>query len=327
MKKLISTIVMVILLTVNIFANYEEVLCDTAQVVLETVTEPVIGSVGGDWAVIGLARSGIDISDEYYEEYYIRVLEHIIACKGVLHERKYTEYSRVIIALTAIGKNPENVAGYNLIEPLYDYDATVKQGVNGAAWALIALDCGNYKAPVGVREQYVNKLLSSQLPDGGWSLACRDGDIADADITGMVLQALSGYRKDTKVSDAINKALICLAEIQNETGGFTSFGADNSESCVHVLSAFATLGISPEEQRFVKNGNSVLDGLLTFYVEGQGFKHIVDGEVNVMSTEQALYALSFLKSCSDPLSKALLQIYGVKSGTLYAIKKIAGDIK
>ncbi len=78
--------------------------------------------------------------------------------------KKYTEYSRVIIALTSIGKDPKNVGGYNLLLPLGDFEKTTWQGINGAIWALIALDCGQYDMPYNAdaqihatREMYVEK--------------------------------------------------------------------------------------------------------------------------------------------------------------------------
>lgn len=40
----------------------------------------------------------------------------------------------------------------------------------------------------------------------------------------------------------------------------------------------------------VKNGNSVIDALLRYYVNGGGFKHVMDGELDGMATEQAYYA-------------------------------------
>ncbi|MBQ1222200.1 MAG: hypothetical protein IIX78_06625, partial [Alistipes sp.] len=120
---------------------------DVGIYLYETVKEPIVGSIGGEWAVLGLARSDMDIPEEYFENYYRTVTKYVKDCDGVLHNKKYTEYSRVIVALTSIGKNPEDVAGYNLLVPLGDYEKTIWQGVNGAIWALIALDCGNYNIP------------------------------------------------------------------------------------------------------------------------------------------------------------------------------------
>ncbi|MEG2584500.1 MAG: hypothetical protein RSA27_08340, partial [Oscillospiraceae bacterium] len=134
------------------------------------VKNPQVGSIGGEWAIIGLARSGASVSDEYYQKYYENVEKTVKACGGVLDEKKYTEYSRVALALTAIGKDPKNVAGFNLLKPLGDYDKTVWQGINGAIWALIALDSGEYDIPQNTeakvqatREMYVKYILDNQL--------------------------------------------------------------------------------------------------------------------------------------------------------------------
>lgn len=269
----------------------------------ETVKNPIVGSVGGEWTVLGLARSGMDIPDEYFENYYHTVGKYVKDCDGELHNRKYSEYSRVIVALTSIGKNPADVAGYNLLTPLGDYEKTVWQGINGAAWALIALDCGNYDMPVNpdakiqaTREMYINHILESQTSDGGWSLS---GDTAVPDVTGMVLQALSEYQDNDKVKSATEKALDCLSHMQKENGGFDSFEAENSESSVQVLVALCELGISIDDPRFVKSGKSVLDNIFSFSDNEKGFKHMHGESTNLMATEQAFYALVALKRFNE----------------------------
>lgn len=269
----------------------------------ETVKEPQVGSIGGEWAVLGLARCDMDVPDEYFENYYQRVTRYVKDCGGVLHNKKYTEYSRVIVALTAIGKNPQNVAGYNLLTPLGDYEKTIWQGVNGAIWALIALDSGNYDMPnnpnakvQATREMYINHILEKQTPDGGWALS---GDVADPDVTGMALQALSKYQSNDKVKSATEKALNCLSNMQKENGGFSSYETENSESSVQVIVALCALGISVDDVRFVKNGKSVIDNLFSFYDNGKGFKHIHGDSTNLMATEQCFYALVALKRANE----------------------------
>ena len=186
-------------------AQYEK----TAGYVAKTVASPGFGSIGGDWAVLGLARGGYGVKSGYFEGYYERLESYVKACGGVLHKRKYTEYSRVALAVTAIGKDARDVAGYNLLLPLGDYEKTVYQGVNGAIFALLALDAGRYEVPVNAdaktqatRELYVQKILGSQLSDGGWNIA---GTAADADLTAMALQALSKYRDRKEVQAAVDK--------------------------------------------------------------------------------------------------------------------------
>lgn len=278
---------------------------DTAEYVYKTVKSPQVGSIGGEWAVMELARSGYAVPDKYYQDYYATLEAYVKACDGVLHEKKYTEYSRVTLALTAIGKDPRNVAGYNLLTPLGDYDKTIWQGINGPVWALIALDTGNYPMPQNPdaktqasRDMYINRILECQLADGGFSLfggtasATAGDSTADPDITGMTLQALAKYQDMPKVKKVIDEALACLSKKQDSKGGFASWGTSNSESVVQVIVALAELGIPLDDSRFVKNGNTLLDNLMTFYLPGKGFLHTLGGSgSNQMATEQALYGL------------------------------------
>ena len=177
MKRICSVLLCLALcLTLAVSAVAEEpqkALEDTAAYLQMAVPSPQVGSIGGEWAVIGLARGGYEVSSDYYDN----VVSYVQACGGVLHERKYTEYSRLIVALSAIGADPADVAGYNLLTPLGDFDKTVWQGLNGPIWALIALDAGNYEMPVNpeaktqaTRQMYVDEILSRQLRDGGWNL-------------------------------------------------------------------------------------------------------------------------------------------------------------
>lgn len=269
---------------------------DLADYVYKTITEPQVGSVGGEWAIIGLARSGAELPPSYFDGYIRNVEDTLTSLGGVLHTKKYTEYSRVILALTALGKSPTNVAGYNLLTPLGDFEQTVKQGINGAIWALIALDSGNYEIPKNpsaktqaTREKYLEFILQKQLADGGFALS---GENADADLTAMALQAMAKYTDKPTVKTSVNKALTCLAAMQRASGGFAAYGAENAESCAQVIVALCELGISPRDSRFVKSGNSPLDNLLTFYIKGKGFKHLKsDKSAGQMTTEQGLYAL------------------------------------
>lgn len=281
--------------------SLSQALTGTAQYVYETVQAPQVGSIGGDWAVLGLARSGYTVPAQYYRDYSAAVEAYVKACNGVLHEKKYTEYSRVILALSSIGKDARDVAGYDLTKALGDYDQTVWQGVNGPIWALLALDCRNYPMPQNpqaktqaTRQMYVDYILSCQLPGGGWNLT-KTGT-ADPDLTAMALQALARYQDQTKVKQAVSQGLTCLSRLQNPDGTFSSEGVANGESCAQVMIALGELGISLEDARFVKNGRTLLDGLLTFYRPGQGFVHAAaGGGANQMACEQALMALAGLQ--------------------------------
>ena len=286
-------------------STVNQVVNDTAAYMLKTVKAPEVGSIGGEWAVIGLARSGYDVPQSYYSAYYANVEKYVRERSGILHDKKYTEYSRVILGLTAAGYDPTNVAGYDLTVALGDYEKTIWQGINGPIWALIALDCGDYEIPnnpaatvQATREMYIDEILRRQLPDGGWNLtAGSDGtispnEVSDPDLTGMALQALSRYQDYPSVVRAINKAITYLSNKQDAAGGYSSWGTANVESASQVLVAITSLGISVDDERFVKNGNSLVDNILSFRNTDSSFKHTADGSGNSqMSTEQAFYAL------------------------------------
>ena len=311
--------------------------------IYETVTEPIFGSIGGEWVMYGLAQAGYPMSDEYIAKYKASVekavREGYRGVTGQLHDRKYTEYSRVIVAYAALGLDPTNIAGYNMVEKLADFDSVVWQGINGPIWALRALDAGNYKIPkvsgienVTTRQKLVNYILSYQLDDGGWNLYYSQSDDkaenakqkaqlkGDPDLTGMAMTALAPYRSQTKVKAALDKAAACLSAMQNAEGGYTAWGASSSESISQAICGLTSVGINPNtDSRFKKNGKSLVDALLSFYDEKTGgFRHVntasggYEPVVNQMATEQAYYALAAYKNTVPDkmtISKA------VKTGT------------
>ena len=299
MKRLLAFLSTVFIITAQLgFAAGADTVSDAcAEYLMTAVPNPTVSSIGGEWAVIGAARSGCNIPAEFYQKYYDNLIAYLNKNNGVLHDKKYTEYSRVILALTAIGKDPANAGGYNLLKPLGDYERTVFQGINGAVWALIALDCGNYEIPYNQdaavnasREMYLKQILSLQKSDGGWGLSTD----SDSDITAMALCAIAKYIDAPDVKAAADSALGYLSAQQNEDGGYLSGGAENSETAAQVITALCTLKIPIDDARFVKNGRTLYDNLMDFYKDG-GFSHERGGSVNQMATEQCFYALAAIK--------------------------------
>ncbi|MWV47181.1 DUF4430 domain-containing protein [Paenibacillus sp. HJL G12] len=282
---------------------------DTEAFLQKSVTDPTIATVGGDWTIMGLARSGIPQPDAYYAKYYANVEKILKEKSGKLHSVKYTEYDRVILALTAIGKDVDQVAGYNLRESLADFDTVIKQGINGPIFALIALDSKHYDIPVvkGVktqttRELLIDFILKREISGGGWALGERP-DAADPDITAMVIQGLTPYyASNPQVKASVDRGIAWLSKAQSANGEFTSWESSNSESAAQVIVALSGLGINPDtDARFIKNGKSVVDALLGYAAPGGGFYHVKSGgkdnggakpgEVDLMATDQAMYAL------------------------------------
>lgn len=274
----------------DLMANLDTIYKTTGDF-MATLGTPTVNSTGGEWMVIGLARSGRTVPAGYYDN----VVEYVKAKADAnerLHPAKVSDNARVILALTAIGKDVTNVGGHNLLKGLDSMDYVQTQDINGPIFTLIALDSHNYPTMGDVtREKLIQVILDAQLPDGGWNLS---GENADPDMTAMAIQALAPYYKTNEtVKAAVDKALEALSALQRTDGGFGSWGTVNSESCAQVIVALTALGVDPTaDSRFVKNGHTVLDALAGFYVTGGGFRHTAGGERNDMATEQGYYALA-----------------------------------
>lgn len=274
----------------DLMANLDTIYKTTGDF-MATLGTPTVNSTGGEWMVIGLARSGRTVPAGYYDN----VVEYVKANADAnerLHPTKVTDNARVILALTAIGKDVTNVGGHNLLKGLDNMAYVQTQDINGPIFTLIALDSHNYPTMGDVtREKLIQVILDAQLNDGGWNLSAEN---ADPDMTAMAIQALAPYYKTNEtVKAAVDKALEALSALQCSDGGFGSWDTVNSESCAQVIVALTALGIDPTaDSRFVKNGHTVLDALAGFYVTGGGFRHTADGERNDMATEQGYYALA-----------------------------------
>lgn len=268
-----------------------------------TVTEPVFGTTAGEWTVLSLARGGYYAKDNaYFTDYYDRIVETVnttaasVNLNGALHKSKSTENSRLIVALSALGKDATSVGNWDLVKAYSEngFDWIKKQGLNGTIWALIALDSNNYAtSDATIRQQCVDSILSLQHDDGGWALQANLAYASDPDITGMALTALYPYREQPAVAAACEEAFACLSTIQNDNGTYTSGGAQCAESCSWVIVATTTWGINPDtDSRFIKNNKSVVDGLLAHYLsDSASFEHIIGAGSNAMATDQSCYAL------------------------------------
>lgn len=286
--------------------NFDKVYADTKKYIQNNVPAPVVASDRGEWAVLGLARAGVELSDAYIQAYYDKVVAYVkanIGSDGVLvdpesHNPTVTDNERIILALTAIGKDPANVGGKNLLTALQNKDImqvtdTSKTDINGLVFGLLALNSGNY-----TQDSYwlVQAILTQQNADGSWSVSAEKKPAGDVDMTAMALQALAPYYNeggDTTVNATVDKALQWLSAKYKGTG-YTS-----AESCAQVVVALSALQLNANsDSSFVKTvdgaSTSVLGDLLRYYLgKGQGFKHAASLKTaDQKATEQALYAMA-----------------------------------
>ncbi len=242
-----------------------------------------------DWDVMALARSGKKVPSTYYA-----ILENYVKeKKGEF--RLVTDYERMALAVTAIGKDPSNVAGFNLLEKIYNNGRMTNQGTNGLVFALLALDANKTVVPndaLWTRDKLIQQLLAQQNSDGGFPLSKESNAVSDIDMTAMSLQALAKYQDRKEVKAATDKALSWLSSQQLANGGFKAWGVETSESISQVIIALSGLGIDLEDKRFVKKDGDLLKALRTYFNTDGGFAHSRGEASNYMATQQALLALT-----------------------------------
>lgn len=285
--------------------GFDEAYAGAKAYIQSAVSAPVVSYLFGEWAVLGQARAKVPLSEAYIAAYYEKVVAYVqknMGADGVLVDPEsrnptVTDNERIILALTAIGKDPANVGDKNLLTALQDKDImkvtdTSKTDINGLVMGLLALNSRNYTSDTS---WLVQAVLEQQNKDGSWRASADTKPVGDVDMTAMALQALAPYHKDggnETVNTAVEKALNWLS------GKYRS-GYDSSESCAQVVIALSALNLDANtDARFTKTVEgktlSVLGNLLQYRVaENGGFKHqFADKAVNEMATEQALCAMA-----------------------------------
>jgi hypothetical protein len=290
-------------------ANGKKLLSDAAFL------ESCCGAGLGDWAAFAMARYGVRTADGetqygYDEDYAVyadaleRKLNAFYAGAGITASVKLTEYYRMAIALAALGRDAGDIV---LAATLNNPVSLKRLSVITTAYALLAMAAQNVsvpEAPAHTPAEFIQRLFELQHDDGGWSLTPALNAASDVDVTCMALTALapcmlSGNKTYTR---KIGDALDFLSRSQSAAGDFGSYGVKNAESTAQVLTALTALGADPlTDERFVKNGHTVVDGLLLYRLKDGSFTHTytkdpendayVPGGYNYLATDQAAYAL------------------------------------
>lgn len=318
------------------------------------------GSTAGDWYPIGLGR--LAVKDDYNG--YLAVIKDVVKERYKKPEKlsssKATEWHRISLAVLAMGGDPtdmgtdENGQPINLIaDGTYNRGKTAslgRQGINGWIWGLISLDAMRYEVPkdaFNTRRDILLEILQQQLADGGFALS---GKVADPDITAMAIQALAPYynsentytytqkKVKTEVSktvrQVVDESLACLSKLQMDTGDFSSWDTPNVESTCQVTVALCSLGIDPlTDQRFIKNGHTLLDGILRYQRKDGGFVHSftynpdnptsLPGESNTMASEQVLYTMAALWRQQN----GMRDLYDFRAEQSKALKQRIADLE
>lgn len=250
---------------------------DSEQELIEALVND-LDSSASPWYLIGLSRL---LPEELFSS-ALDVLDSYVSKKEKLSTADRLKLSLLYSALTNGDEN-------EFVRTSLELDVE-SGGVTNRIYLLLLLDSGDYQSTRYSRKELTSLLLSEQKADGGWALS---GSVSDADTTAMAVQALAPYlHSDKEVKPALESALALLSAKQNPTGDFSSWGTKNCESVAQVICALCALELDPfTDQRFVKDGTTLLDGLLNFRLSDGSFAHTEGGKSNDIATSQALYAL------------------------------------
>ena len=284
-----------------------------------------------------LAREKMNIKMTEEEQAKLREIMTVIVGAGgetYLGRASYTYAAGAVRAMQYLGMDPGDINGLDYIAPLTNTSKaapTSTQDFNSYLEDIASIDPSVWRSR-GVdgdmlAEQFITRVLADQTSDGGfdgyygYSVAtAKEGQtvIGQGSVpeTISALSALASYRDKENVAAAIEAGLTYLSSVQLSDGSFAYTNrawrdAPNGAVTLSMLSLMDKLDISIDDERFVKNGNTVADAMRTFYVDGVGF--ISDFEVDApldgldtlgyddptMGVRSTVYALTYIQAAEN----------------------------
>ena len=242
-----------------------------------------------EWYIISLSQDGqTDFSS------YESALTDYLAGNNVSSATSREKYA---LALSASGSRNSYISDI--------LDSSIgEQGIMSYIYGLHVLNNG-YNCSRFTSDDVVAQLLSMQYSDGGWALL---GEYGDLDVTAMTMTALAPYyNQDSAVHESVDRGVEFLSERQQDDGGYQSFGTANPESTSQVLTAISAIGIDGvHDERFIKNGNNVIDSIVSYRLSDGSYCHTHDGDSNETATVQALYSFIAYKRMCEGKSSLLV---------------------
>ena len=269
--------------------------------------------------LIALNRFGYN--DNYYA--YGAILKDIVLksyeTTDKLSPDKATPWHLISLGLMACGINPQDIKTESETIDLIEDGVWArgkmkpleKDGTESLMRGLIVLDSYNTIIPKNssvtyTRENLIKKIMSYQEEDGSFSTT---SVMSDQEITAMAAIALAPYKdmpetfsftsetsKKTKyqtVGTSLLKALEYLSEQQTEDGSFKNTGKENIRVTSKVITALCSLNLDlTEDRRFIKNGNTLIDGLLSYQKKNGSISENTNDEIIRKDNSYALEALA-----------------------------------
>ncbi len=287
---LTALLALVMLLPIVVQAAPADGWTDGAEQAYQTVTQLVIQRVteSKDYlatatqeenakVVYALWTSGAVVPSGFYDEY----LQALADWLDLAVKRGKTAYiPGAIRTIAAMGLDVTDFAGHDLMDALRK--PSLVEADEDRLDMLMDLDAAGDAGKTdefnALRETLLTEALARQQSSGEfrytsqWPAKLKQRGVAGEPdcfdyilLTARSAQALAPYQDRRDVAAAIDKALNYLSEQQLSSGGFLKYGDEDVEEDAAVLEMLAALGISLTDERFTKDGHTVLDGMMGWY--------------------------------------------------------------
>lgn len=280
------------------------------------VSESAISSYAKEVLSLEQAQGGLTKAQK---EELRTIMQHLTDTNSeYLMGLKSATYSPVAVrAMKSLDIDPANVNGLDFLAPLTDVSSKKTGNLADALKDLDSIDLSVWRSrgvdADSVVDKYAAKMLQNQMADGKFSYDADNLIWDEVQFTAENVAALAPHTDKEYIAKAIDKAIEYLSSVQLADGSFPGRdGLPDGEATLAVLDMMNAAGISLDDDRFVKNGNTVADGLRTFYIEGVGFvsKTEVEASVDgmsdiptydnpVMDFSSAVSALTYLQAAEN----------------------------
>ena len=280
------------------------------------VSESAISSYAKE--VLSLEQAQGELTKSQKEELQT-IMQHLTDTNSeYLMGLKSATYSQgAVRAMKSLDIDPANVNGLDFLAPLTDVSSKETGNLADALKDLDSIDLSVWRSrgvdADSVVDKYAAKMLQNQMADGKFSYDADNPIWDEVQFTAENVAALAPHTDKEYIAKAIDKAIEYLSSVQLADGSFPGRdGLPDGEATLAVLDMMNAAGISLDDDRFVKNGSTVADGLRTFYIEGVGFvsKTEVEASVDgmsdiptydnpVMDFSSAVSALTYLQAAEN----------------------------
>ena len=244
---------------------------ENLQALLDSELAPKAGS-GSEWMLFALGQTG----DHDFSAACATLLD-TISRTNVISAVTQQKYALVLKTMGSDDAFVQKAA----------QETVGAQGIMSWVYGLHLLNNGC--AGSMTAEQAVQQLLALQLADGGWALR---GEVSDVDVTAMTMQALAPHMQQAEVAQSLERAVALLSARQLDSGDYVSYGKPNPESAAQVVIALSAMGIDAfKDERFIKNGSTLLDVISHYRLEDGSFCHVEGGDSNANATVQVLHSM------------------------------------